>query len=317
MPETILTDGARLRQAVVNLAGNAVKFTEQGSVRIVASFLPRWRGDQPAVQIEVIDTGIGIREEVLPQLFQPFTQGDASDLPKVRRHGPGAGHLAPDRPFAGRRLDRDQRLGTRQHLHPDRAHRQPRGRSHASASGRGDAGDRRPRLESPIADLKGVRVLLAEDGYDNRRLIETVLRLAGAEVESVENGRLAVAKAEAEPFDVILMDMNMPEMDGYEATRLLRDRGYDRPILALTANAMSGDSRAMPGGRLQRTPRQTDRPRAIGPSDRRLRRQDNGRRRRRVRRRPSNRLDAGRAQSHRSSPTTRRWRDPRGIRRAP
>ena len=78
MPETILTDGARLRQAIVNLAGNAVKFTERGSVRIAASLLPKWCGDQPAVRFKVIDTGIGIREDVLPHLFQSFEQGDAA-----------------------------------------------------------------------------------------------------------------------------------------------------------------------------------------------------------------------------------------------
>ena len=90
--------------------------------------------------------------------------------------------------------------------------------------------------------LKGVRVLLAEDGYDNRELVENILHKSGAEVVSVENGRQAVDEAEANWFDVILMDMNMPELDGYAATRLLRDRGYRRPILALTANAMSDDN---------------------------------------------------------------------------
>ena len=89
--------------------------------------------------------------------------------------------------------------------------------------------------------LQGVKILLAEDSIDNQELLRTVLGNVGAEVEVVENGRLAVERAETGAFDVVLMDMNMPEMDGYEATRRLRDRGYPRPILALTANAMSGD----------------------------------------------------------------------------
>ena len=90
--------------------------------------------------------------------------------------------------------------------------------------------------------LRGVKILLAEDSIDNQELLRTVLGNVGAEVEVVENGRLAVERAQAGTFDVVLMDMNMPEMDGYEATRRLRDRGYQRPILALTANAMAGDS---------------------------------------------------------------------------
>jgi CheY-like chemotaxis protein/HPt (histidine-containing phosphotransfer) domain-containing protein len=90
-------------------------------------------------------------------------------------------------------------------------------------------------------DLTGVRVLLAEDGYDNRELIQAVLQRVGASVETAENGRIALNKAKDDMFDVILMDMNMPEMDGYEATGKLRDLGYDGPIVALTANAMVGD----------------------------------------------------------------------------
>ncbi len=90
-------------------------------------------------------------------------------------------------------------------------------------------------------DLEGLRVLLAEDGIDNQNLIRYLLRKAGAEVEVADNGKIAVQKAAAEHFDLILMDMQMPEMDGYEATGLLRKRGFTRPIVALTAHAMSED----------------------------------------------------------------------------
>ena len=90
-------------------------------------------------------------------------------------------------------------------------------------------------------ELSGVRILLAEDGIDNLRLIRTILQKAGAEVSIAENGRVAVKKAMEKPFDVILMDMQMPEMDGYEATGYLRSKGYHKPIIALTAHAMTSD----------------------------------------------------------------------------
>jgi CheY-like chemotaxis protein/HPt (histidine-containing phosphotransfer) domain-containing protein len=242
VPETILTDSARLRQAIINLAGNAVKFTERGGVRVVVSFVPDFCGDQPAVRIDVIDTGIGIRPEVLPQLFQPFVQG----APSVHKEYGGTGlGLAISHQIAGLlggNLTVESALGKGStfsltvptgNLADVRMIERP-------AEIEQDVGDHV--YAPPSADLKGIRVLLAEDGYDNRELIHSVLQKAGAQVECVENGKLAVAEAEAKTFDVVLMDMNMPEMDGYQATRLLRDRGYAQPILALTANAMSDDS---------------------------------------------------------------------------
>jgi PAS domain S-box-containing protein len=243
VPETIVTDGAHLRQAVMNLVGNAVKFTQRGSVRIVTSFLSEWREGQPAVKIEVIDTGIGIREDVLAQLFEPFNQGDSSVSRKFGGTGLGLNisrHIAH---MLGGELTVTSVFGQGSNftlivptgsLEGVAMLQQP---AEIEEQAAGDAAE-------PIGEnLGGIRILLAEDGYDNQRLIEAILRKAGALVETVENGRLALARAESEPFDLILMDMNMPEMDGYQATRTLRDHGYAKPVVALTANAMSDDCR--------------------------------------------------------------------------
>jgi ammonium transporter, Amt family len=249
MPETIFSDPARLRQTLVNLTGNAVKFTENGCVRLRAAFLPQWRDNQPGVRIEVVDTGIGIREDALARLFQPFTQADSKV--STRYGGTGLG-LAISRQIV-------EMLGGELSVTSEFGH----GSTFTLAVPTGDLShvkmlqrpaeasvESAPRRERTIGkNLLGVRVLLAEDGFDNQRLISTVLRRAGAEVKIAENGRIAVAMAEAEPFDVLLMDMNMPEMDGDEATRLLRSRDYRRPILALTAATMAEDiSRSLAAG---------------------------------------------------------------------
>jgi PAS domain S-box-containing protein len=241
IPESIQTDRARLRQTIINLAGNAVKFTEKGSVRIIVSFLPDGCNGAPAVQIDVIDTGVGIAKDVLPHLFRPFSQGDPSIAQKFGGTGLG---LAISRQLAqmlGGNLNVASQLG--------------RGSTFTLVVPTGNL-DGIPMLQDPSEavledkertwsaeshDLTGVRVLLAEDGFDNRELLRVILQRAGVDVEMAINGCVAVQKACEKPFDLILMDMNMPEMDGYEATRLLRDRGYVGPIVALTANAMVGD----------------------------------------------------------------------------
>ena len=241
LPETIRTDGARLRQALVNLAGNAVKFTEKGSVRMRVSFLPAWRDGRPAVAVEVIDTGVGIREEVLPQLFQPFNQGAAGVARKFGGTGLG---LAISREIAdllGGELTVRSVVG--------------QGSTFTLTVPTGDLegvrmlhrpaealAETAPETSRPSGrSLTGVRVLLAEDGFDNQELIRAVLGKAGAEVAVADNGRIALDMAAAGPYDLILMDMNMPEMDGCQASRALRDRGDRRPILALTASAMPED----------------------------------------------------------------------------
>ncbi len=241
LPETILTDSARLRQALINLVGNAVKFTERGSVRIAITFLPKWRGDRPAVRFQVIDTGIGIGREELAEVFQPFAQGDAA---YSRRHG-GAGlgltitnHIAK---LLGGQLTAQSAPGEGSTF----TLTVPTGSLEGVSMLRNpEEVAREPGWGTPVEDtgnLTGIRVLVAEDGPDNQRLITTILTRGGAEVTLAENGRIAVEQALDSHFDLILMDIQMPVMDGYQATRELRKQGLSVPIIALTAHAMSGD----------------------------------------------------------------------------
>jgi signal transduction histidine kinase/ActR/RegA family two-component response regulator len=242
VPEIIHTDGVRLRQVIVNLVGNAIKFTEGGSIRIGVSFLPQWRADQAALRIAVTDTGIGIRQASLSALFEPFTQAERSTTRKYGGTGLG---LAISRQIVtalGGELTVQSEPGQGSTFSVTLPAGNVSGASWLPSPAEvGGADGTRSRWTPGAGVLRGVKLLLAEDTIDNQELLRTVLGDVGAEVEIVENGRLAVARAESGAFDVVLMDMNMPDMDGYEATMKLRERGYQRPILALTANAMSGD----------------------------------------------------------------------------
>ncbi|MCK4275248.1 MAG: response regulator, partial [Phycisphaerae bacterium] len=246
LPETIQTDEAKLREALMNLVDNAVKFTTQGGVRIATRFLPVWRGDQPAVSIQVIDTGIGISEDGLAALCDPFVQADPST---TRKHGGTGLGLAITHRIAkllGGDLSVDSTPGkgsTFTLTVPTGDLEGVRMLTDPSEAAHGRPGPTSDDRRQGVADVAGVRVLLAEDGPDIQRLISAVLRKAGAEVEVAENGKVAVEKATADAsgFDVILMDIQMPQMDGYDATRVLREKGLTCPIIALTAHAMSGD----------------------------------------------------------------------------
>ncbi len=244
LPETILSDEKRLRQVLVNLVGNAVKFTETGSVIVATTFLPKWRGGEPAVRLAVVDSGIGIAPEDVARLCEPFYQADGS----ATRKGGGTGlGLAISRRIVelmGGELTIESEIGRGSvfaitvptgSLEGVQMLDQPA--EAVLAAGPVDATGA-PRA---AARLDGLRILVAEDGLDNQRLIRVVLTKAGAEVEVAENGRIAMERVEAKPPDIILMDMQMPEMDGYQATRLLREKGVDIPIVALTAHALTED----------------------------------------------------------------------------
>ncbi len=259
IPETILSDPARLRQILINLIANAIKFTEVGGVRLVTSFVndndeSRSCGGRH-LQFDVIDTGRGMTEEQVARLFQPFVQADTSTTREFGGTGLG---LTISKRFAEMLgggiavVETEVDVGTTVRatvatgpLEGVRMLDDP-----MSATVVADAAHTDARIER--SDLEGCRILLAEDGVDNQRLISLFLKKAGADVTVEENGKLAVEKALAamnrrregdpeRPFDIILMDIQMPVMDGYEATSLLRRKGYTGPIIALTAHAMASD----------------------------------------------------------------------------
>jgi len=265
IPATIQSDTLRLRQILMNLVGNAIKFTETGSVSIGV------RCDLAAgtMRFDVTDTGIGVSPEQVGRLFEAFSQADTSTTRRFGGTGLGlriskrlAEMLGGDitvasTPGRGSTFTLTIATGPLSGVattSPDEA------RSVVSAPLAADAPAFTPPpqpaasqpVPPPALPLAGVRILLAEDGPDNQRLICFHLRKAGADVRTVENGRMAVealtidGTLDAElsdplPVDLLLSDMQMPEMDGYTAARLLRAKGCKLPIVALTAHAMSDD----------------------------------------------------------------------------
>ncbi len=238
-PEHIKTDPLRLRQVLMNLLGNAIKFTTDGDITVRAD-CSRNDGGNGVLRIRVTDTGIGMTSEQIAQVFRPFTQADETTTRKFGGTGLGLTISKRLAEMLGGDITISSAVGE--------------GSTFTITVAAGDLSDAHwihglseatfanpaEPSASAVACLRG-RILLAEDGKDNQRLISTHLRKAGAEVVLVDNGHDAVRKVEAESFDLVLMDMQMPVMDGYDAAREIRRRGLTIPIIALTAHAMSGD----------------------------------------------------------------------------
>jgi PAS domain S-box-containing protein len=235
IPRQIRTDALRLRQILVNLIGNAIKFTETGSIRL------KIRTDGiDVLRVDVIDSGIGITTEQVERLFRPFTQADEST---TRRFGGSGLGLTICRRLA-RLLGGDigvkstPGVGSTFTVWVDGGSN----REVEMLIGLTETSLPQPQTPSETREIAlHARILVAEDGRDNQRLLMTHLRSAGADVALAENGRIAVDLALQEHFDLILMDMQMPEMDGYTACRELRRLGLAIPIVALTAHAMADD----------------------------------------------------------------------------
>jgi len=256
LPSTIRSDPLRLRQILVNLVGNAIKFTERGEV-VIAAALDESASDGPLLRVEVIDTGVGIAAEELARLFGAFEQGDASTTRRFGGTGLGLRISKTLAELLGGDVSATSEPGVGSVF------------TVRIATGPLDGVPRvdpetlsaviiEPKREQRGVDckemvLRGVRLMLVEDGPDNQRLIAHHLRNAGAVVTIHENGLEALVGMTAdgtsdgplrEPpaCDLVLTDMQMPEMDGYTLARALRQRGWTGPIIALTAHAMSGDA---------------------------------------------------------------------------
>ena len=247
LPEVIQCDPKRLRQIVTNLTGNAIKFTERGGVRVVLGIKTN-RGE-PAYTIDVVDSGIGIPHDKLESIFEAFVQADAS---VTRRFGGTGLGLSISRRFA-RALGGDIVASS-----------EPgKGSTFAATLECGSlAGVRMVSPEEALAVATNVmatgksnwsfppsRVLVVDDGPENRDLVRLVLQECGLIVEQAENGLIGLQKALEDKFDVVLMDIQMPVMDGDTATRKMREQGLKLPVIALTANAMKGfESELRAGG---------------------------------------------------------------------
>ena len=240
IPLTISTDATRLKQVLLNLIGNAIKFTDQGRIELRASLIED--GAEPRLTFEVEDTGIGMTPQQCEHIFAPFAQADESTTRKFGGTGLG---LTISRSLAellgGSLTVRSEEGKGSVFCLEIPAHFDPAGtRVHDNNSVSPSTFVRKPQVEIPTL---GIRVLIAEDGLDNQLLIGRLMERAGCTVTIVNNGLKAVEAIEGarDAFDLVLMDMQMPEMDGYTATRMLRELGCELPIVALTAHAMTGD----------------------------------------------------------------------------
>ncbi len=239
LPGIVQGDPARLRQILTNLIGNAIKFTESGSVTVRLRLEPA--GQRTRYCIDVQDSGIGIPPDKLESVFEPFVQAESST---TRRFGGTGLGLTISRGFA--RAMGGEITASSVYGHGTTFHFWIDAGDTATASlldpaTLAVAADATPLLERRVHWRFPARhVLVVDDGAENRQLVRVLLEEVGLRVSEAENGQLALDRIAAEPFDLVLMDMQMPVMDGQTATRQLRAQGNLLPVIALTANAMKG-----------------------------------------------------------------------------
>lgn len=241
-PTKVIVDSLRVRQILLNIVGNALKFTEQGTVVIRLrrdKVIEQFGKQHCQIYFDVSDTGPGLTLEQASRLFQPFSQADSSA--KKRYGGSGLGLILSRRLAVALGGDvtlvsskagfgSTFRISVRAEICPETSFvNELSFDRHIATSSRSTKSD---------SILKGVKALVVDDAPDNRQLIKRFLGMAGAEVDLTGDGEEGTSKALAGHYDIVIMDIQMPGMDGHEAIRALRRASYDRPVIALTAHAM-------------------------------------------------------------------------------
>jgi len=236
VPDNLTGDQFRLRQILLNLVGNAIKFTDTGGITVAVSEHER-QHDTALLRFSITDTGIGIRPEVVENIFEPFTQADVSTTRTFGGTGLGLSICRRLVELMGGRIEVESSEGagsTFEVVIPF-AVNDFQVEQHAGSE----------KVQPEVWEGTPLQILLAEDNEANCRLFVKLMQRLGHTLETAQNGREAITKWEQKAFDIILMDVQMPEMDGIEATRIIRDHekltGCHVPIIALTAYTLQKD----------------------------------------------------------------------------
>ena len=236
LPVTINTDPVRYKQIIINLCNNAIKFTHKGGVRVKVSC----DIEKEIFEVKIIDTGIGLKDKQITKIFEPFTQADTSTTRQFGGTGLGL-HLSKQ---LAKHLGGSIKVESTLDVGSCFTLTVATGKiDHSSlVTSLPDIEQRKSELSfDAINQAVEGSVLLAEDNIDNQRLVSIYLKKVGADITLANNGKEAFEHASQKDFDLILMDIQMPILNGLDATKKLRNLGYTKPIVALTANAMKED----------------------------------------------------------------------------
>ncbi|MCB0428898.1 MAG: PAS domain S-box protein [Flavobacteriales bacterium] len=238
LPKIVFGDRVRLTQILINLLNNAIKFTDNGTIEVGAKLLQKKSGEGiVTIQFQVKDSGIGIPEDKLQTIFERFAQIDNQHSRKYEGVGLGLSIVQRLIELQDGAIRVKSQVGEGSVFEFELPYKID-GRSTSSKTKPGHLAW--PDIDVP--DLKGKRILLVDDNRMNRKLVVAYLADTGAELDVAINGKVAVSMVKDNDYDVILMDMQMPEMDGYEATRVIRGKlKRQTPIIAMTAHALSGE----------------------------------------------------------------------------